>query len=203
MIRKVGFLIVFLSSQIYSQSSDSTSSFWHILSQNKSQVETAFEVESLFPMFFYGGYHLGIGYRFSSFRVRVSVIKGGTYNAEPYGVNNASNNFERYYAKPGFGIFFGYNVWQNWDVYTYLERHTFGIRQKSTSEEIMIHSTDFGIGTSYQLFIGRWFYLQPGVHFYFRGSQSIEFSNGQEYSIPRIDISPIIRAGIRIWQSEK
>jgi hypothetical protein len=177
--------------------------FGIFFSENKSQMGKALEIESLFPMFFYGGYHLAIGYRFSSFRVRVSVIDGGTYDAEPYGVDNSKEYFKRYYAKPGYGIFFGYNVWQNWDIYMYLERHTFGIEQKATSEELMMHSTDFGLGTSYQLFIGKWFYLQPGVHFYFRGPQSVYFSDGREYSIPRMDISPVIRAGIRIWQIEK
>ena len=177
--------------------------FGIFFSENKSQMGKALEIESLFPMFLYGGYHLAIGYRFSSFRVRVSVIDGGTYDAEPYGVDNSKEYFKRYYAKPGYGIFFGYNVWQNWDIYMYLERHTFGIEQKATSEELMMHSTDFGLGTSYQLFIGKWFYLQPGVHFYFRGPQSVYFSDGREYSIPRMDISPVIRAGIRIWQIEK
>jgi hypothetical protein len=37
-------------------------------------VKHAIEVESLVPMFFTGGYHFGIGYRYKHFRVRVSVI---------------------------------------------------------------------------------------------------------------------------------
>ncbi len=28
------------------------------------QVKQAVEIESLFPMFFYGGYHVGVGYRY-------------------------------------------------------------------------------------------------------------------------------------------
>ncbi len=201
--QKITLLFFAVSSQLFSQSSDSTDSIWHLFSENKAQVSSAFEVESLFPMFFYGGYHFGIGYRFSDFRIRASVIKGGTYDVEPNGINNSKDSFERYYAKPGYGIFFGYNIWQNWDFYTYIERHTFGITQKASSQELMLYSTDFGFGTSYQLFIGKWFYLQPGVHFYFRGSQSVQFTNGQDYSIPQVDISPVIRAGIRIWQIDK
>ncbi len=153
-------------------------------------------------MFFFGGYHIGAGYRFSEFRVRASIIKGGTYDSEPRGINNSKDYFKRFYSKPGYGIFFGYNVWQNWEIYAYVERHTFEIEQIATSDKRTIISIDYGLGTSYQLFVGKWFYLQPGIHSYFRDSQSVMFSKGKEYTIPQVDISLVFRAGIRIWQAD-
>jgi len=201
--RQFVFLALILSSHALSQTADSSTSLLKLFSQNKSQVREAIEIESLFPMFFYGGYHLGIGYRFSEFRLRASIIKGGTYNVEPNGLNNSKELFHRLYARPGYGIFFGMNVLENWELYTYIERHTFGIEQIATFENRTMYSTDFGAGTSYQVFVGRWFYLQPGFHLYIRSSQSIVFTNGKEYSLPRMDISPVIRAGIRIWQVQE
>ncbi|WP_207382688.1 hypothetical protein [Flavobacterium subsaxonicum] len=62
------------------------------------------------PMFFTGGYHFALGYRYKKFRLRASIINGGTYNAEKAGINNSSTDFKRYYTTSP-GVFFGYNVW--------------------------------------------------------------------------------------------
>lgn len=162
------------------------------------EVKQAFEAESLFPMFLTGGYHVGLGYRYDKFRVRVSVINGGTYDAEPAGTKNSSPEFKRYY-KTSPGLFVGYNVWRNLEVYSFLEMHTFGIEQESTGLKRDIHSTDFGGGISYQFFFGRSIYLQPGFHIYLRGDNSADF-NGTVYKIPNTDLAPVIRVGYRIWK---
>ncbi len=160
-------------------------------------VKQALEVESLFPMFLTGGYHVGLGYRYEKFRIRVSVINGGTYDAEPAGTKNSSPDFKRYYkTSPGF--FFGYNVWKNLEVYSFLEFHTFEIEQKSTGLKRDIPSTDIGGGISYQFFFGRHIYLQPGLHIYLRGDNRANF-NGTVYNIPNIDLAPVIRIGYRLW----
>ena len=161
------------------------------------EAKQAFEVESLFPMFLSGGYHLGVGYRYNKFRIRISVINGGTYDAEPAGTKNASPDYKRYYkTSPGF--FFGYNIWRNLEIYSYLELHTFEIEQKSTGLKKDIHSTDIGGGVSYQFFIGRHIYLQPGMHIYLRSDKSANF-NGSIYNIPNVDLAPVVRLGYRIW----
>jgi hypothetical protein len=161
-------------------------------------VKHAVEVESLVPMFLYGGYHVAACYRYKKFRVRMSVINGGKYNAENAGINNHAGGFSRYYTKTGYGIFLGYNIWKNLEVYTYIERHHFKIEEKVTGEKALINSTDFGIAASYQVFIGRILYLQPGIHFYFRKSQTLQFVDQKKYTIPAMDISPVIRLGFRI-----
>ncbi len=162
-----------------------------------SKTKQAVEVESLFPMFFSGGYHFCIGYRYHNFRVRISVINGGDYDAEPAVTKNSSSEFKRYY-KTSPGIFLGYNVWHHLEVYSYLELHTFKIEQKSTGLTRDIHSKDIGGGVSYQFFLGPHIYLQPGVHVYLRSDHGANF-NGTVYNIPNVDIAPVIRLGYRIW----
>lgn len=160
-------------------------------------VKHAVEVESLFPMFLTGGYHVGLGYRYEKFRIRVSVINGGSYDAEPAGTQNSSPDFKRRY-KTSPGLFLGYNLWRHLEIYTFFEGHTFEIEQAATGLTRDIHSTDFGGGISYQFFIGRHIYLQPGMHIYLRGDNQADF-NGTLYNIPNIDIAPVIRVGYRIW----
>lgn len=162
------------------------------------EVKQALEVESLVPMFLTGGFHFAACYRYERFRIRVSVINGGNYNAEPAGINNSSAGFKRYY-KTSPGVFFGYNIWKNLEAYTYLELHTFGIEQKSTGIKKDIHSTDFGGGISYQFFIGHSFYIQPGFHIYLRKDNSLNFDN-EQYHIPNIDLAPVLRIGFRYWK---
>lgn len=161
------------------------------------KVKQAFEVESLVPMFFTGGYHFSIGYRYGKFRVRASVIDGGTYNAETAGINNHSDGFKRFY-KTSPGIFLGYNVWTNLELYGFAEFHTFSIQQKSTKIEKDIHTIDLGGGLGYQFFIRRYFYIQPALHIYCRKDHSLNFED-TKYNISNIDFSPVLRLGVRLW----
>lgn len=193
------FFGLFLISATIQAQNDKTngSTFWHPIPRNY-EVKQAIEVESLVPMFFTGGYHVGVGYRYRKFRVRVSIINGGTYDAEKVGLKNSSPEFKRFYnTSPG--IFLGYNIWKNLELYTYLESHTFGIKQESSGITKDIHSVDTGLGISYQFFIGRVFYVQPGIHLYLRGNKSADFS-GVQYDIPNADVSPVIRIGARLWK---
>lgn len=188
---------IMIATSIYAQSDSINGTFFKPIPRNY-EVKQAFEVESLFPMFLTGGYHLGLGYRYDKFRFRVSVINGGTYDAEPAGTKNSSPDFKRYYkTSPGF--FLGYNVWRNLEVYSFLELHTFEIEQVSTGLKRDIHSTDFGGGISYQFFFGRHVYLQPGFHIYLRDDNSANF-NGTLYNIPNVDLAPVIRIGYRLWR---
>lgn len=179
------------------QTDSSASTFWHPNPRNYA-VKQALEVESLVPMFLFGGYHFAIGYRYKKFRVRASIINGGTYNAETVGINNLSPSFKRFYnTSPG--IFLGYNVWKNLELYTYLESHTFGIEQQSTGIKKNLKSIDTGLGLSYQFFIGRVFYVQPGLHLYLRRNNSVDFGDVR-YTISNADISPVLRIGARLWR---
>lgn len=193
----ISLLSVFSTSNLLAQTDTVEGTFWHPIPRNYD-VKHAIEVESLFPMFLFGGYHFAVGYRYEKFRVRLSVINGGTYNAETVGINNFPPNFKRFYNTSQ-GIFLGYNVWKNLDIYTYLESHTFGIQQLSPGNTIEIKSIDTGLGVSYQFFIGRVFYVQPGVHLYLRSSKSAQFGD-VTYSIPNADVSPVIRVGCRLWR---
>ena len=179
------------------QTNTSTGTFWHP-NPPVYAVKQALEVESLVPMFLTGGYHFALGYRYKKFRIRASVINGGTYNAETAGLKNSSSEFKRYYTTSP-GIFFGYNVWKNLEVYSYLEFHTFEITQKSTGMKKDLKSTDSGLGVSYQFFIGKIFYVQPGLHLYLRSNSSVNFGDAT-YHIPNADVSPVIRIGARLWK---
>jgi hypothetical protein len=192
----ISIALLLLVQQMNAQNNHSTDS-QVATAQPNYKVQQALEIESLFPMFFTGGYHLGLCYRYQKFRIRASVINGGSYDAEPAGLKNSSPDFKRYY-KPSPGFFLGYNLWRNLELYSYLEFHTFGIEQKSTGLEKNVHSTDVGAGLSYQFFIGRKFYIQPGMHIYLRGDHTADF-NGVTYNIPNIDIAPVIRIGYRYW----
>ncbi|WP_159466988.1 hypothetical protein [Dyadobacter sp. 3J3] len=179
------------------QTDTSAGTFWHP-NPPVYAVKQALEVESLVPMFFTGGYHFALGYRYKKIRIRASVINGGTYNAETAGVKNSSSEFKRYYTTSP-GVFFGYNVWKNLEVYTYLEFHTFKITQKNTDLKKDLKSVDTGLGISYQFFIGKVFYIQPGLHLYLRRNNSVNFGE-VTYNIPNADISPVIRIGARLWK---
>ena len=185
------------SINLSAQSDTGKSTFWHPKPRNY-EVKHALEVESLFPMFFTGGYHFAVGYRYKRFRVRFSVINGGTYNAETAGLNGKPAEFNRFYETSP-GIFLGYNIWKNLDLYTYVESHTFTIQQRSTGIEKDTHTYDFGLGTSYQIFFGRYIYLQPGFHLYLRADHHVDFGSVR-YNIPNVDLSPVIRIGIRYWR---
>jgi len=201
--KKILFIVclAIITVDMYGQSDSLQSKVVVKLHSKSYEVKSAFEVESLVPMFLTGGYHFAIGYRYERFRVRLSVINGGSYDAEPAGVNNSSADFKRFY-KTSPGLFLGYNLWRNLELYTYLEDHTFEIEQKSTGIKKNLHSTDTGLGLSYQFFIGRYFYVQPGMHVYLRDNKSIDFETAS-YSIPTVDFSPVIRLGVRLWSKDK
>jgi hypothetical protein len=190
-------VLCLMSAFCYAQADSAKSTFWKPNPRNY-QVKQALEFESLVPMFITGGYHFAVCYRYEKFRFRASVINGGKYDAEPAGIDNSSADFKRYYkTSPGF--FAGYNLWKNLEMYAYLELHTFEIEQKSSGLKKDIHSTDVGGGISYQFFIGRSFYIQPGFHIYLRGDNSLDFGN-QQYSIPNVDLAPVLRLGYRFWR---
>ncbi|GLU56917.1 hypothetical protein [Dyadobacter frigoris] len=190
-------MLFFAIFNVSAQNDTSAGTFWH---PNPAvyTVKHALEVESLVPMFFTGGYHFALGYRYKKFRIRASVINGGTYNAETAGLKNSSADFKRYYTTSP-GVFFGYNVWKNLEVYSYLEFHTFKITQKSTDMKKDLKSVDTGLGISYQFFIGKYFYVQPGLHLYLRRNNSVDFGEAT-YNIPNADVSPVIRIGARLWK---
>ncbi|MBC8110712.1 MAG: hypothetical protein H7Y04_06595 [Verrucomicrobia bacterium] len=188
-------LFIFLIG-VQAQTDTSKGTFWKPNPRNYN-VKHALEVESLVPMFFYGGYHFAVGYRYKKFRVRLSVINGGTYDAETAGFNT-TGGFKRYYQTSP-GIFIGYNVWKNLEIYTYLESHTFKIEQKSTGIKKDIGSFDTGLAVSYQFFIGRYFYIQPGLHLYLRTNKTVDFPDKQ-YHIPNADGSVVVRLGARLWK---
>jgi hypothetical protein len=190
--------MLFLSITSSAQSDLNSGSFWNPNPRNY-EVKQAIEIESLVPMFFTGGYHFGVGYRYERFRFRFSVINGGTYNADVQAAGDVDKGYKRYYTtSPGF--FLGYNVWKNLEVYGYYERHTFEVEQMLTHEKLNIPSNDFGIGISYQFFFGRIFYIQPGLHSYFRAEQSITYPDDGTYTIPTFELSPVVRIGARLWK---
>ncbi len=192
-------LLIF-TTNLLAQTKTFSERYWKPTPRNY-EVKHAVEVESLVPMFFTGGYHFAVGYRYQKFRLRASIINGGTYDAEKAGIENSSPQFKRFYTTSP-GVFFGYNIWKNLELYSYLEFHTFEITQTSTGNKQNVKSTDTGLGISYQFFVGRVFYIQPGMHLYLRGDKSANF-NGKIYNIPNVDFSPVVRVGARIWKNYK
>jgi len=191
-------VLICTATTLSAQSQSKSGTFWKPNPRNY-EARQAFEIESLVPMFFTGGYHFGAGYRFNRFRVRASIINGGSYNVDVQSVKGAIEGYKRYYTtSPGF--FLGYNLWRNLELYGYYERHTFKVEQLVTHEKQNLPSNDFGLGMSYQFFIGRTFYIQPGVHTYFRSEQTIKFADSGTYTIPTLEISPVVRLGIRLWR---
>jgi hypothetical protein len=70
-----------------------------------------------------------VGYRLQKFRFSASIIDAGAFNSE------ASNDeFERFESMGTFGLFAGYNVWKNLEMYVFVDRQVFDIKQKSSSE---------------------------------------------------------------------
>ncbi len=56
------------------QTDTTKSTFWRPVPRSY-EAKQAFEVESLFPMFLTGGYHIGLGYRYERFRVRIQALE--------------------------------------------------------------------------------------------------------------------------------
>jgi hypothetical protein len=114
-------LLTIITTNLFAQTDAAKGTFWKPKPANY-EVKQAIEVESLVPMFLTGGYHFAVCYRYKKFRLRASVINGGNYDAEPAGLTNSKADFKRYYkTSPGF--FFGYNIWKNLELYTFLELH--------------------------------------------------------------------------------
>ncbi len=196
-MKKTLLLVMAIQTMVFSVRSQTDSTTQNSASPHSWNVKQAWEVESLVPMFATGGYHFAVCYRYEKFRFRVSVINGGSYDAETAGIHNSSPDFKRFY-KTSPGLFAGYNIWRNLELYTYLESHTFEIQQVSTGLKKELHSTDVGGGISYQFFLGRRIYLQPGLHIYLRGDKTLHFTD-QVYTIPNMDLSPVFRLGYRLW----
>jgi len=72
------------------------------------------------------------------------------------------------------------------------------MEHRSTGVKHDIKSIDGRLATSYRLFIGPKFYVQPGLHFYLRKANSSNF-DGELYHIPTADFSVVVRVGARLW----
>ncbi|MCE2894409.1 MAG: outer membrane beta-barrel protein [Flammeovirgaceae bacterium] len=173
---------------------ESSGTFWKPSPANY-EVKRALEIEALPFVYLSQGYHVGVGYRLQKFRFRASIIDAGTFNSE-----NSNDKFERFETKGTFGIFAGYNIWKNLETYVFVDRQVFDIKQKTTSETKQLTSVTPGLGISYQFFIGRYFYVQPGLHLYMRGSQEAKFSDNTTYSLSTVDFFPVVRFGVRPWK---
>ena len=146
------------------------------------------EVESLFPMFLMGGYHLAIGVRKGQWRLRASCIDGGNYDYEP---NNSM--FKRNLGK-GCGLFLGYFFSQGWHAYLFVERQEYTVTRRDTGIHATFPVTDIGPGIGYQYFFDKNIYLQPALHLYWRKSAR-KTIGGIDYSLPNFDFSPTLRLG--------
>ncbi|MEQ1534214.1 MAG: hypothetical protein HOO97_02875 [Sideroxydans sp.] len=148
------------------------------------------EVESLVPIYFFGGSHAAIGARVDDWRVRTSCIDGGRYDYEP-----KNQAVERNLGK-GCGVFLGYFFTPNWEVYLFVEKQSYQVTHRTTLETHRFDVIDVGPGVGYQYFIGKDFYVQPALHLYWRPSQS-KVIGGSNYSLPNTDISVVARLGYR------
>lgn len=149
-----------------------------------------YEVESLFPMYFMGGYHMAAGVRWKDLRVRASCIDGGHYDYEP---NN--KHFERNLGS-GCGIFFGYFLWRNLHAYVYVEAQNYIVSDRDTHASKRFDVIDIGPGLGYQYFFYKNIYIQPAAHLYWRQKQQ-KLVGGTLFTLRNIDVSPTIRIGYR------
>ena len=85
--------LISFATTISAQSDSASGTFWKPIPRNY-EVEQAFEVESLVPMFFTGGYHFAVCYRYNKFRFRASVINGGTYNADTQATGDVDEGYK-------------------------------------------------------------------------------------------------------------
>lgn len=189
----IAILLVVLAEQLFAQT-EAGGTFWKPNPRNYD-VKHAAEIEVVPLVYLSSGYHVSLGYRYKKFRFRVSVIDAGTNNFESSG-----SDFERFETAGSAGIFMGYNVWKNLETYAFLDRQVFDIKQKSTQEVSRLNTITPGLGIGYQFFIGRYFYLQPALHLYLYGDQSVTFSDNSIYSMSAAEIIPVIRVGVRPWK---
>jgi hypothetical protein len=149
-----------------------------------------YSIESLFPIYFFEGYHLAVGIRINDFRLRASCIDGGNYDYEP-----DDDQFERNLGK-GCGVFAGYFLDKRWHVYLFVEKQSYLVtkRDNGVSEEFDV--LDIGPGLGYQYYFTENAYLQPALHLYWRKSEK-KIIDGINYELREFDLSPTIRVGYR------
>jgi len=66
--------LIFLTITSSAQSDSTGGTFWNPNPRNYD-VKQAFEIESLVPMFFTGGYHFAVGYRYEVARIGAKLWK--------------------------------------------------------------------------------------------------------------------------------
>ncbi len=147
-----------------------------------------YEIESLFPMYFYDGYHLAVGIRINDFRYRISCIDGGDYNYEP---NN--DQFERNLGR-GCGVFAGYFLDSHWHIYLFLEKQYYTVTKRDSNVSENFDVIDVGPGIGYQYFFSKKIYIQPAIHLYWRNSENKSI-DGSDYVLREYDVSPVVRVG--------
>lgn len=149
---------------------------------------TKFEIESLFPMYFYGGRHLAVGVRVDDVRIRASCIDGGRYDYEP-----DNPTFERNLGT-GCGAFLGYFFAPNWEIYLFVEKQNYVVRNRANMATQRFDVIDIGPGIGYQYFFDENIYIQPAVHLYWRPSQK-GVIGGTNYLLRETDLSAVVRLG--------
>ena len=160
------------------------------MSYANSGTELTYEIESLLPMYFYGGYHLAVGARYKEYRFRVSCIDGGNFDYE-----RNDNNFERNLGK-GCGLFSGYFLNDNWHIYGFLENQSYIVTKRDSGIKSEFDVIDIGGGIGYQCFLTKKIYIQPALHLYWRNPQT-KIIDGSNFTLREVDILPTIRMGYR------
>ena len=149
-----------------------------------------YELESLAPIYLFGGYHIAAGVRFGNIRLRTSCIDGGDYDYEPH-----NPDFERNLGT-GCGLFAGYFFSSHWHAYLYVEKQSYIVTNRLNGASETFDVIDVGPGIGYQFFMGKNVYLQPALHLYWRRSQT-KTIGGKSYTLRETDISPTVRIGYR------
>jgi len=149
-----------------------------------------YSIESLFPIYFFNGYHLAFGIRIKDFRLRASCIDGGNYDYEP---NN--DQFERNLGK-GCGVFAGYFLSKRWHLYMFIEKQSYVVTKRESGVSAEFDVLDIGPGLGYQYYFTENAYLQPALHLYWRKSEE-KVIDGINYELREFDLSPTIRVGYR------
>lgn len=148
---------------------------------------------------FYRRFHFAVGYRYHKFRFRASIINGGTYNADAQAVGDVDegyNGITPHHPDFSWDTTCGKKLWK----YGYYERHTFEVEQMATGENRISPPMISGSESVTSFLFCRTFYIQPGIHSYFRAEQSINFNDGGTYTIPTFELSPVVRIGARLWR---
>jgi len=148
------------------------------------------ELESLVPMYLFGGAHIAVSLNVDNFRFRASCIDGGNYDFEP---NNET--FERNLGV-GCGVFAGTFLNDNWHIYLFVERQRYIVTKRDSLVQATFDVWDVGPGIGYQYFIWDETYIQPALHLYYRSSQTKQI-DGIDYSLRNLDLSAVFRVGYR------